>query len=583
MEPLPKHPRLACRQGTFQVRAKVPLDLLTAYAPRREVGWSLRTKDCREALEKVRQASAQIDREFAEARRLRDAAPMAVLSDAEIGRLVALYRHQQLAEDEVMRRDGDASRSFYKAVLHANAGLIESGQLFPVSPHQPDPLFGGMTEREFAQRRDAITIVKHAVDAAAGRGDPTLAVEPAEELLAGEGIALAPDSPSFLKLVQALLPVMADTLGKLAKRQAGEMVETPAAPGATAEPGILFSALWTRYANERGLKDKTRADFGAQVRRFIEVNGDLDAAAITKAHVREFKDALLRLPARVPNKLRGMTVPQIVQATRDEQDTPRLSAQTVNDKALGAVGAVLNYGVSNGFLSSNPAEGIKANGPKLKQAPRVMYADADLNCIFTSPVFTDRARPGAGGGEAAKWLPLLALFTGARLEELGTLLLTDVRDERGVPFLAITDDGEGKSLKNAHSRRHVPLHPRLIEIGFLDYVAAQRRTANPRLFPLLGSNVNEATASFSKWWGRYARELVPDKRKTFHSFRHSFKRALRDAGVDETLRDAVMGHATTTVAETYGLDDEGARFSLSVLAEALARARFDAVDLSGVV
>lgn len=57
MEPLPGQLRLACREGTFPARAKVPLELSSAVALSSEVGWSLKTEDHREALEKVRQAS----------------------------------------------------------------------------------------------------------------------------------------------------------------------------------------------------------------------------------------------------------------------------------------------------------------------------------------------------------------------------------------------------------------------------------------------------------------------------------------------------------------------------------------------
>ena len=49
--------------------------------------------------------------------------------------------------------------------------------------------------------------------------------------------------------------------------------------------------------------------------------------------------------------------------------------------------------------------------------------------------------------EAAYWLPLLALYTGARLEELGQLRKKDIKESNGIWYINITDEAEGASLK----------------------------------------------------------------------------------------------------------------------------------------
>jgi hypothetical protein len=80
----------------------------------------------------------------------------------------------------------------------------------------------------------------------------------------------------------------------------------------------------------------------------------------------------------------------------------------------------------------------------------------DLKAIFASPVYAAAKRPKGGRGEAAFWLPLIALFTGARLEEIAQLY---VRDLQQVPnedlwFFNITDTGEDQRLKvKAKNRR----------------------------------------------------------------------------------------------------------------------------------
>ncbi|WP_370809172.1 hypothetical protein [Bilophila wadsworthia] len=78
------------------------------------------------------------------------------------------------------------------------------------------------------------------------------------------------------------------------------------------------------------------------------------------------------------------------------------------------------------------------------------------------------------------------------------------------------------------------------------------------------------TAPFSKWWRRYTISIgVYTPQKTFHSFRHTFKRTMRDAGIDGKLTDALQGHAGTSIADSYGRDAEGMGYSMPVLFRAL--------------
>jgi integrase len=327
-------------------------------------------------------------------------------------------------------------------------------------------------------------------------------------------------------------------------------------------------------------RDRTISDFTTQIRRFIEINGDVPVADITTEHVRLFKNEMLKFPAVVKASDRHRTVAELV-AMATTNGAARLSPRTVKDKALGALSAILGYAAGNGLRDGNPASRMPVGGTnktKTEEPLRLPYTTEDLKLIFGSPVFTEGKRPRGGAGETAKWLPLLALFSGARLEELGRLRVSDVGVEDGIRFLFIHGQAGGKGVKTAKSRRKVPVHPDLERLGFLDY-ADQRRTTGPNapLFPDLKSERDEITAAFSQWWGRYIDDLgIEDSRKVFHSFRHTVKRVLRNAGVEKTLRDALMGHAHEDVAEEYGLDEEGWGISLPVLAEALRRLDYPA-------
>jgi hypothetical protein len=70
--------------------------------------------------------------------------------------------------------------------------------------------------------------------------------------------------------------------------------------------------------------------------------------------------------------------------------------------------------------------------------------------------------------------------------------------------------------------------------------------------------------AFSKWFGRYKRDLgIDNPSSVFHSFRHGFKDALRAAGVNEDVNDALTGHSGgNSVARGYGWKDMVRRFGL---------------------
>jgi len=156
----------------------------------------------------------------------------------------------------------------------------------------------------------------------------------------------------------------------------------------------------------------------------------------------------------------------------------------------------------------------------------------------------------------------------------------------GTHFLTVIEDDEvGRSLKTEASVRAVPIHPELVRIGFIEFVEHLRRSAGQtaRLLPKLqqGSKGGFGEA-FSKWFGRYKRTLGIDNEKSvFHSFRHGFKDALRAAGVNEDVNDALTGHSGgNTVARGYGSDDMVRRFTFLTLNAAVEKAQYPGLDLS---
>lgn len=105
-------------------------------------------------------------------------------------------------------------------------------------------------------------------------------------------------------------------------------------------------------------------------------------------------------------------------------------------------------------------------------------------------------------------------FQGCRLEEPAQLVASDVKTVEGVPCIEFNAEGD-KKLKTTASRRVVPIHPRLIELGFLKYAES---VGEGRLFPSLRKAGNGYGDAISKWANRRLRAVgVKDKRKVLYS------------------------------------------------------------------
>ena len=273
------------------------------------------------------------------------------------------------------------------------------------------------------------------------------------------------------------------------------------------------------------------------------------------------------------------------------QQAPKLSARTINEKYLAFVQVVFSYAVNNGLVEVNPCTGVRAasNTTELEDVSVLPFSKEDLSVIFQrSGLYHPHGCGAVGRLYASKtklldyrWLVLLALYTGARIEELAQLDRQDVRQEAGVWFIHIRAEmATGRRVKNRASIRKVPLHSRLLELGFLDF--ARQGEGTGKLFSLLSGKQDGGKRSnaFSQWWRRFltSLDLENGDRKHFHSFRHTFKREGRNSGqIAPELLDALQGHAQQGVSANYGRDEEGKQYALPVLQEALEKIDFSDV------
>lgn len=150
-------------------------------------------------------------------------------------------------------------------------------------------------------------------------------------------------------------------------------------------------------------------------------------------------------------------------------------------------------------------------------------------------------------------------------------LLRPIVENTGIWYFDITDEEEdGKTLKTDASKRVVPIHSRLIELGLLNFVqeskSIKKKTRNnsglqPRLlYDLTYTEHEKWGRNLGRWFNEsYLKAIgLKSKKKTLHSLRHSLITYLSAAGVDGANIKSIVGHEADTVTTQtythYGID-----------------------------
>jgi integrase len=227
------------------------------------------------------------------------------------------------------------------------------------------------------------------------------------------------------------------------------------------------------------------------------------------------------------------------------------------------------------YAGENPAYGFEFPTKGRARHRRDMWEGEPLARLFASPVWTGclskdrRSRPGSLIIRDDKyWLPLLGLYHGNRLEEFAQLHRSDVRCEDGIWYMDINDDDQ-KQLKNDQSKRRVPVHPFVQELGFLEYVKSIAPEPNAQIFPQLrpGGPDKKFGYFFTKWWTQYRKDIgVYQKKLDYHSFRGGVTTKLSAANISIDVRNELLGHEGQSIDQQNYLKG----LPLRVLADAIA-------------
>ncbi|QFT45495.1 site-specific tyrosine recombinase XerD [Roseivivax sp. THAF40] len=312
------------------------------------------------------------------------------------------------------------------------------------------------------------------------------------------------------------------------------------------------------------LKPDTLDQRGKSIELFVDFAGDRPANQFSKAVAREWRNKLRDWPQKAQQRsiLKGLSFEEVISKAA-ELDIPKISDRTIA-RYLSDVSAFFEWLVYEGYVDRNPCQNL---APRVDRAIQTVHplSPEQIEILFNSPLFL-----GCTGQNAKNitntgrllisdwrfWLPIMALFSGARQAELAQLDVLDISRADDVDFINISNNGidADKSLKTSFSKRRIPIHSTLIELGFLDFVDDARSNEQIKLFPELKRDSRGAYSMVSKFFQKYYRNIQLKnnlKQVNFHSLRHNFTDALRDSFAEEQFKP-LLGHSGRTTTGGYG-------------------------------
>ncbi len=111
------------------------------------------------------------------------------------------------------------------------------------------------------------------------------------------------------------------------------------------------------------------------VRRFGELLGAIPVDKVTKAHIRQFREAALQTPSRLSNEESKVPLPELLKRYAGK-DVPRAAPVTVR-KRLSFIKTLFNRAVDAGLIEENHTDGIRIKDMGTKQS-RLTFSDVEI-------------------------------------------------------------------------------------------------------------------------------------------------------------------------------------------------------------
>ena len=352
--------------------------------------------------------------------------------------------------------------------------------------------------------------------------------------------------------------------------------------------GLLSSNIKT-FIDRKKVEGRSIKEIGSDnkiLEEFVEIVGDFDFSRVTKKEVSYYIDVQTKLPPnrKKSQKYRDLTIKQVMELNLSQKETQ--TPQNIN-KRLSKLSVFGNWGVRQGLLLTNPFSGMKF---LVKKQPnrRQPFTTDDLKKILKPETYLNWTINFEHPYKIHKvnnklpyyWVFLLGIFSGMRTNEMCQLRLSDLKKADKIWFMFVADS-ENTKVKTESSIRKIPLHPQLIELGFIDYVGNLRKKKKTRVFWELREDRDGFASKVSR---HYNEKFLPaigvweKHKKVLYCTRHTFINKLYSEKVDENVIKTLVGHEKEFTMKNYGGDP----FTPEVLLEEISKVNYSKINWKGL-
>jgi integrase len=300
-----------------------------------------------------------------------------------------------------------------------------------------------------------------------------------------------------------------------------------------------------------GLKNRS----SVRERRYIlelleQIVGNKPVAAVTTADAELFADTLAQWPAYRHNHpdFAHMSPAAIVKRT-EELELPTIQRST-QAKHIKAINAFFAWCIEAELLTQNPFRLIQLSRYReLMPRKKEPFTEEDLKALFS-------AKRIAGCDQPHKfWVPLIAMLTGMRVNEISQLFRKDVRVERvrdtkgvehSILCFEVTPHRKNQRIKTPYAQRLIPVHSMLLTLGFQEYLEDLDRLGADHLFPGLNWSGDGPGRAMTQWFNAKHRRQeagIDVPTKTLHCFRHTIITLADRCSIPHSIMTSLNGHA----------------------------------------
>ena len=315
----------------------------------------------------------------------------------------------------------------------------------------------------------------------------------------------------------------------------------------------------------KDIRTKTYWEIETSLNLMVKGLGDIEMGRINQEMGTTLKSQLRKLPKN------SSKLPQY--KDKDFHDLVKMEVKdTISDttvnKHLTHLSSFMDWSKRHGYSNLNPFQGLKIKRNVSARDAIDPFSEQELKLLFYKHTYLDQTNI-ENKKYAYYWVPLISLFSGMRLNEICSLYIDNVREisgnhrEKRWCFDILEElNRPQKKLKNLSSRRVVPIHQTLLDLGLIDFIKLLKSVKYPnrewkekRLFEELPFGEGSFARNVSRWWNsRYlTKHDLKTPKKNFHSLRHTVSNHLKQKGVEPHFINELLGHSQGNIdLDRYG-------------------------------